>query len=224
MGRISHSGAGFLYSQSAEHDWHYGSVQNEPSVAVKLFILFYFFVSTIYYTVQWSYLSFVACLMLTNCLYYVIRSSSCTTGSSINAWFFDHCLNSPAIICFLLPFLDASITGTDLNILSSTATDLEKWSSWFHFRYFVCHACLHHLSITFGSSIIPGHQKLINYHFISSIDGPQIFICHNNQGHCVLCPSFVANPILKEWLANQGSHLLCSHVVSSPTHWNFCLP
>ena len=112
-------------------------------------------------------------------------------------------------------FLDMSITGTDLDTDSLTATDLEKWWSSFHFIYFVFHAylvCAHHLSIIFSSSIIPGPQKPIYHDLIFHHWWPLYF--HLSCSVSLLCC----------WSNSQGLDCQCFRMASLPTPWIFCLP
>ena len=73
---------------------------------------------------------------------------------------------------------------------------------------------IHHSSIILGSLIILSHQKLIcNYLFINR--WPSYFVCHNNQGHCVLCPSCISNPTPEEWLVGWDVSQRQDHSSSS---------
>ena len=142
---------------------------------------------------QWSHLHF----WLSNAYKYTNKLHT-LWRVPVPGW---HCLMSRSIPGSSINFLDQCLIPRSLfYIVSLTATDFEKSSSWFHFRYFVRHA------------------------IVWSINGPRVFICHNNQGYRVLCLSCVFNPIPEAWLGCQDSDWLCCHVVSSPTHWNICLP
>ena len=71
-----------------------------------------------------------------------------------------------------------------------TATDLEKWSISTLCFLCLCYMCSL-LFIICWSFLVP--QLFLAIRRLSTIissliDGPHIFVCHNNQGHCVLYP------------------------------------
>jgi len=103
------------------------------------------------------------------------------------------------------------------NISSFTATDLEKWSiSTLCFPCLCCTCPL--LFIICRSFSVPWlfwAIRSLSAIIFWSIDGPRIFVCHNNQGHCVLCLSCISNPTPEEWLAGWDVSQRQDHSSSS---------